>query len=293
MTVVPAMSFAEYHALDRISAGRINAFIESPAIYHARHVLPPTDPNYLGDDDTPATRRGSAHHALILEGQEAYEKRFRVWRGGMTKKGAPTMSRNSSDYEKFQSDCAADGVTEISIGDHEAAQNMAAAIWGHEDARALLHESDGVNEATMLFDLLGQPCKARADRIIAAADVIVDLKSTMHMTLADVQRAAVSNGYHRISEWYRRGYLETHGRPLRDYLFVSARAARPWLVWAWRFDAEAEAVARIEVDYALREIIGRTQTGDWLPDECRGIKDLGIKPWQLTETAKAEMEQRA
>ena len=34
MTVVPAMPFAEYHALDRLSAGRINALMESPAIYH-------------------------------------------------------------------------------------------------------------------------------------------------------------------------------------------------------------------------------------------------------------------
>lgn len=290
MTVDASMSFADYHALDRLSAGRINAFVESPAIYHARHVLPPTDPNYLGDDDTAATRRGSAHHALILEGQEAYEQRHRVWRGGKTVKGLPTMSRNSKDYETFQQDCAADGVSEISIGDHEAAQNMAAAIWAHDDARALLHESAGANEVTMLFDLLGQPCKARADRIITAADVIIDLKSTMHMTLADVEKAAASNGYHRIAEWYRRGYLETHGRPLRDYLFVSARAARPWLVWVWRFDVEAETVARIEVDYALREIIGRTVTGDWLPDECRTIQKVGIKPWQVTAQARAEME---
>lgn len=292
------MNLAEYHALDAIGNGRISDFIRGPDIYNGRYNLAPTDPGYIPDTDSPMSRMGSAFHALVLEGMEAYESRYAIWRGGFckaAKKGEepkPTMSTNSDAYRDFEAAATLVGQAVLSKGDHETIQECAAALYEHEDARELL-QAAGNTEVTVLFEQLGMPCKARFDKRIDTAHIGLDLKLTELPDLDAFQKHAVKAGLHRQAEWYRRAYFADTGHPLRDFLFVVQRASRPRRTWVWRCDAELEAVARIEIDLALRDILGRKQTNDWTPDECRHVHTLGIKPWQISPQVAAEMERRA
>jgi hypothetical protein len=298
-----SMSLAEYHALDAIGNGRISDFIESPALYFGRYCVPKDDPRYIPDDKgNGATLLGSMAHCLVLEGNEEMEHRFRPWRGGMTKAkflkdgvtyakgGEPrhTMSKSIEDYDTFKRDCEIDGVTPCDLDDLDLVEVIATALYEHEDARALLHgDEPATNEETLEFEQLGMKCKARPDRRIhAPADVLIDLKSTGAMNLDEVQRWALKCGYHRQARWYSRAHEQVFGRTPRDFVFITVRTSRPYLVWCWRLTSAMEDLADHEIDKALAEILGRRESGDWLPDECRRIQYLPeLKPWQMVQHA--------
>lgn len=292
------MNLAEYHAIDALSNGRISDFIAGPDIFNGRYNLAPTDPNHIPDTDSAMSRMGSAFHALVLEGMQAYEERYAIWRGAFVKakpkKGEepkPTMATNSDAYREFAAAATLVGQTVLSKGDHEATQEAAAALYEHEDARDFLHALTRT-EVSILFEQLGMPAKARLDGVIDTADIAIDLKLTELPNLDAFQVHAVKHGLHRQAEWYRRAYLADSGRSLRDFVFIVQRSSRPWRTWVWRCDAELEAVAKIEIDLALAEILGRRQTNDWTPDECRRVQTLGVKPWQVSPRVRAEMERR-
>jgi hypothetical protein len=299
-----SMSLAEYHALDAIGNGRISDFIASPALYFGKYMVPKDDPRFIRDEQTGVTRIGSMLHCLVLEGAEELERRYRPWRGGLTKgrvlkdgsiaEGSrkPTRSKNSEAYEEFLADCQADRIEPCELQDLDHCETIATALYEHEDARELfLGDAPATNEETLEFEQLGMKCKARPDRRIHKPAVLVDLKSTGAMNLDEVQRYAIKCGYHRQAVWYSRAHEAVFGEAPRDFIFTTVRTSAPFLVWCWRITAAMEELANVEIDQALVGILGHRESGDWMPDECRRIQELPeLKPWQMTRQARDEIQ---
>ncbi len=308
------MSLAEYHALDAIGNGRISDFIAGSDIYFARYLCAKDDPRYMPPDEgRRPSRIGSMIHASVLEGHEEMLKRYRPWRGGLTKgrvlksgevkDQAKTMSKTSEAYSAFVEECRADGVTACDANDLDVCEIVATALYGNEDARYLLGlgasddgqpTSEGTNEVTLLFEQLGMPCKARPDRVIPSSDALPDLKTTGLMDLDAIRKFAISHGYHRQAAWYRRAYFANYGRACKLSPFITVRTEKPYRVWVWTFDVEAEAVADVELDMALADILGRLQTNDWTPEECRAPQwdCVGIRPYEIRKAVAEEIKER-
>lgn len=299
------MSLAEYHALNAIGSGRLTDFIASPALYFGRYEVDKDDPRHIAPDQSGKTRIGSMLHCLVLEGAEELERRYRPWRGGLTKgrvkkdgtiaEGSQkrTTNKNSEAYDEFLADCRADGIEPCDTQDIDHCEAIAAALYESDAGRLYLHQLGGKNEQTLLWNELGMACKARPDRIVDPPHrILLDLKSTGAMSLDEIQRIAIAKGYHRQAAWYSRGYLANFGEAPRHFVFLAVRTSKPYLVFSWEFSAEVEAVANAEIDMALAEILGRRMTGDWLPDECRRVMTMGIKPYQIAPKVADELRRR-
>jgi hypothetical protein len=287
----------DYHAMPALSHGRLEDLIRDPTLFHGRHIarmIPPWE----GSDDTEI---GAALHKLVLEGADAYDRDIAIWRGGLVegkKKGDPphhSMRRGTKAHELFLESNSRRTI--ISEPDNDAIEKLAAALHDDPDSRALLFDAEGPTEHTMTWSIpLGDgteiPCKARTDKTIIASDVIVDLKSTRCATLTEHRRQAIQLGYHRKADWYKRGHLATTGRLARAFLFVSIRTVFTPVVWVWSFDREAEAVAEIEIDLALDDYRTRVLSGDWTQVEQHDVRVLGIRPYEIPDHVREEMERR-
>ena len=291
------MNETDYHALPALSHGRIEDLIKDPTLFHGRHIAH-TIPPWEGSDETEI---GSALHKLVLEGPEAYERDVAIWRGGMVdgaKKGEEphhSMRRGTKAHKAFEE--ANRGKTIISEPDNDAIERYATALHDDPDSRALLFDAEGPTEHTLTWSIavsagIEIPCKCRLDKLCTDADVIVDLKTTQCATLDEHRRQAIKLGYHRKADWYKRGYLASTGRLARAFLFVSIRTVYTPVVWVWHFDGEVEAVAEIEIDLAIADYTTRMLSGDWSQVEQHNVRMLGIKPYEIPEYVREEMERR-
>lgn len=282
----------DYHAIRALSASSLESYFEGgPALYFGRHLADKSDERWCPPRESDGFALGTALDKLVLTGQESYDESIAIWRGGKTKKGEDSVRRNTLDYKAFEADVRADGRTIISEADNDCVESMAKALHANDTARSLLFERDGSAQHKLEWNLPdGRPAKALLDRLVRP--VIVDLKTTACVTLEHVVRQAYSFGYHRKAEWYRRGYFANYGEQPRDFLFISVRSSKPYLVWVWHVDPLGEEVAQIEIDQALADIARRTESGDWEPEESKGVVFAQMPHFMISPKVKAEIERR-
>jgi hypothetical protein len=289
----------DYHALPSLSHGKLEDLIADPTLFHGRHIAR-TIPPWEGSDET---ELGAALHKLVLEGSEEYARSVAVWCGGLVegkRKNDPphhSMRRGTNAYKAWEAEQSAHGrSTIVDVDAHGQVLALEMELMGDPDSRALL-TAEGPTEHTLTWSVpLGDgteiPCKARLDKLWTDADVIVDLKTTRCATLEEHRKQAIKLGYHRKADWYRRGYLASTGRLARAFLFVSIRTVHTPVVWVWQFDGEVEAVAEIQIDMALDDYRTRTLAGDWTQIEQHNVRTLGIRPYEIPESVREEMERR-
>lgn len=284
---------AEYHAIKALSHSALESYFEGgPSLYFGRHLAEQTDPRWCPPLESTGFALGTALDKLVLTGQESYDASIAIWRGGKKARGdETTMRRNSIAYKEFEDDARHEGRTIISEPDHHTVQAMAGALYENRTARQLLFDRDGFAQHKFEWDLAdGRRAKALLDRLVRP--VIVDLKTTQCVTFEQVVRQAYSLGYHRKADWYRRGYFANFGETPKDFLFVSVRSCRPYLVWVWRIDPLGEQVAQIEIDMCLADLAARDGSGDWEPAESKGVVFAEVPHYLISSKVKAEIERR-
>lgn len=278
MSEAVTMSLDEYLAIRALSSGAITDYLTGATdVWHRRYELGIRDDERSSEGDV-----GTCVHSLLLEDVDLRA----VWRGGRTKEGKPTTSKNSEDYKVFVKQHP--DLIVLDQDDNEIVDGMCEAVLAHRDAAELLAAA-GASEFTMTWDELGMPAKARADRRLDAG-IIVELKTTFADNFAAVVKQAHDTGYQHRYEWYRRGYLGTHGEHAREFVFVSVSKTPPHPVWVWRWDEFARDVARREVDHALAGILGRRATDDWQQDESKAIVEATIPIYRVHPAIRAQME---
>lgn len=272
------MTLDEYLAIRALSSGAITEYLTGATdVWHRHYEMGIRDDERSNEGDI-----GTCAHSLLLEGIDVRA----VWRGGRTKDGKPTTSKNSDDYKQFVKQHA--DMVVLDAEDDAVVEGMCEAVLAHDDASTLL-AAPGQSEDTMLWEELGMPAKARADRRLDAG-VIVELKTTFADNFADVVKQAYSSGYHHRDEWYRRAYMGTRGEQPREFVFISVSKTPPHPVWVWRWDEFSRDIARREVDYALTQILGRRATGDWRQDESRMMVEATIPIFRVHPAIRAQME---
>lgn len=290
------MTEDEYHGRPGLSASRLEDLIQSPSLFHGRYITG----EIKRREDTDETRLGSAAHLLVLEGQERFDSRIAVWRGGPVKGGKKgeeprrSMSKNTESYREWSEENK--GRIILDQNDIDTVEQMATALHANGQARELLFERPGKTEHTLTWTIpliSGEseiPCKARLDKLCDDG-WIVDLKTTGAMTDEAIRKQAVSLGYHRKAEWYKRGYFATHATNSGPFLFVYVRTSPPFDVWVKFFDADAEAIAAIEIDLALDDYRARTISGDWAQARSRQAWPMSIKPYEYSDEVASRLQE--
>ena len=216
----PKLTNSFYHNSPGVSSSTIRKFMDSQV-----HAL------YEEIEDTPALRFGTAAHALIVEGQEAFDKDIAVI------VGSPYTSANKSlkaDYEQR-------GYTVINNQQKEDIFAMEEALIPEASKYLNPNELDYPSifespyESSFYWYEGETLCKLRSDVIRHPIGqpysekniIIVDYKTTMDCSPKGFTSSVRKYGYDLQASWYKRGY-EKAGFKVEGFYFVAQEKKKPY-----------------------------------------------------------------
>lgn len=255
--LIPDMPFAEYLALDRLSASGAKSLLKAPAIFKHQQDHP--------FEPTAAMQLGTLVHAMVLEDDVA---RFEIIEGGYGK-------------GKREAEVRERGLIPVTEDTWTTAEAMKWAVWKHPLASGLL--SLGEPEQTVLWEQEGVPMKARIDWL--RNDVIVDLKTTTSANPSDFRRSVATFGYHVQQAIYAEAVRELTGNDLPFY-FIAVESRAPYLVSVVQLDDMAAERGRELAHRAIELWADGKRTGEWpgYPE----LTTVSLPQWALWDDGEDE-----
>lgn len=258
----------KYHAdHTAISHSMLEVFRGSRPRYHGLfvgHSLEPAQPSR-------AMEIGSCLHALALENRAAYAV-------------APECDRRTKAgklaWDAFQATC--DGKMIVSGVEEKRLVDMAEALQENPMGRMLL-ETRGVIETPIYWDDLetGLSCKAKPDKLIDSAGIVVDLKTCLDVSPEAFSRAVANYGYHRQAAWYLEGIRRLH-KISAQFLFLCVGKEPPHEVATYELSQDALSQGTQENRELLEELKECHQSGYWGGRWEKEIFILNLPRWAQT-----------
>jgi len=212
----------DYHAGVGISSSYIRRFGESQlhAIEHKQ-------------ESTPTLKFGTAAHALIVEGREAFDKEVRVMQG----------SPYTKAYKEEKAEHEEQGFIVLKQADLEVIEGMKANMV--YEGNAYLNAKGKLAEASVYWyedDIL---CKCRPDMMCPPLDqpnsdnkmVVVDYKTTISCEPYAFNKSVKKYGYDMQAAWYRRG-IQMAGYDVDEFVFIAQEKVHPYASKVFRITKE-------------------------------------------------------
>jgi exodeoxyribonuclease VIII len=212
----------DYHAGVGISSSYIRRFGQSQlhAIEHKQ-------------ESSPNLKFGTASHALIVEGQEAFDKEVRVLTGSPYTKA---YKEEKAEYEE-------QGFIVLKESEVETIQSMKDNMV--YEGNAYLDAKGKIAEASVYWyedDIL---CKCRPDMMCPPLKepnsdnkiVIVDYKTTISCEPFAFNKSVKKYGYDMQAAWYRRG-IQMAGYDVEDFVFIAQEKVHPYASKVFRITKE-------------------------------------------------------
>ena len=212
----------DYHAGVGISSSYIRRFGQSQlhAIEHKQ-------------ESSPNLKFGTASHALIVEGQEAFDKEVRVLTGSPYTKA---YKEEKAEYEE-------QGFIVLKESEVETIQSMKDNMV--YEGNAYLDAKGKIAEASVYWyedDIL---CKCRPDMMCPPLKepnsdnkiVIVDYKTTISCEPFAFNKSVKKYGYDMQAAWYRRG-IQMAGYDVDDFVFIAQEKVHPYASKVFRITKE-------------------------------------------------------
>jgi len=261
---------SQYLAIDAVSASLLHV-VASQTPLHAREYM--TQPR----EDTSALMVGEASHYAILE-PSLFPDRYHV---------PPECDRRTKEGKAIWADFLAslppEGVA-LKADEYNRAKAMALAVHRHAEAERFL-VGPGMNEATVLFERDGVPCKARPDRVTTADEWtwIVDVKTCRSASPHGFAKAVAEYGYHLKAAWYLDA-LNAIAPMERRFLFVAVENTPPHAVALYELTDEAIGQGREDCGSALATYRECKESGVW-PGFPTEVSYLDLPRWAQRVTA--------
>jgi hypothetical protein len=237
------LSAEEYHKVEAVGSSALRDMLISPLDCWARHVNPYREP----DEESPATLRGEAFHAILLEGPAALQQRFYpalnrddypqvLWSGDQLSAecGMRMLARGGTLMDRAER-LLADGFARDRLGpmvaqDYERANATKTEIPAQDWERIILaHEvmeqaciaqsfRGGAPEVSIFWndEKTGLLCKARIDYLKSAS--FLDLKSFANKAGKDVETAVAHTFIYQRHHVQARHYCEAIEAAKRHHL---------------------------------------------------------------------------
>ena len=259
--IYPNISHREYHAIEAINNSYLSRLNRCPKA--AR----------IAQEETPAMIFGSAFHSLLLEGQEAFGKRFAV---------APKIDKRTKQGNKDWALFAEQNVGKsiITKDDYDKMCEMASAIGFHPFAAKVLCEGRSEMSVFWVDKGTGLYCKCRPDRIPDGDHgVIVDVKTTTSAKKHDFTNTVARYGYHRQAAIYIDGLNAVSNTTVDAIIFVAVEKDPPYMVGCF-------ALSDIDIDVGrvrYRELIEKEkefrEKDFWPHYEDSGLIEMNLPNW--------------
>jgi exodeoxyribonuclease VIII len=212
----------DYHAGVGISSSYIRRFGQSQlhAIEHKQ-------------ESTPNLKFGTAAHALIVEGQEAFDKEVRVLTGSPYTKA---YKEEKAEYEE-------QGFIVLKEDDVNLIQSMKDNMV--YEGNAYLNAKGKVAEASIYWYEEDVLCKCRPDMLCPPLKepnsdnkiVIIDYKTTISCEPFAFNKSVKKYGYDMQAAWYRRG-IQMAGYDVEDFVFIAQEKVHPYASKVFRITEE-------------------------------------------------------
>jgi len=212
----------DYHAGVGISSSYIRRFGQSQlhAIEHKQ-------------ESSPNLKFGTAAHALIVEGQEAFDKEVRVLTGSPYTKA---YKEEKAEYEE-------QGFIVLKEDDVNLIQSMKDSMV--YEGNAYLNAKGKVAEASIYWYEEDVLCKCRPDMLCPPLKepnsdnkiVIIDYKTTISCEPFSFNKSVKKYGYDMQAAWYRRGLLMA-GYDVEDFVFIAQEKVHPYASKVFRITKE-------------------------------------------------------
>ncbi len=254
-----------YHGWDALNQSSIKDILASPADYHHRQQQPrvQSDPMALGE----------AVHTLILE--PARESEILV---------CETKTRRGKAFEALRDDNP--GACIVTLAQMDTARRMRDAVMADSGAVAML---EGDREMSMVWDMDGVRCKARADVVRDRA--VVDLKTARDVSPATFQRDAFRKWLYNVqAAWYRIAKIEAMGGPTPGFFLVCVQSVAPHHVKLYDIGERAMQVGEALCRRALKTYRGCTAAGRW-PGFDSSLQLLDMNDWLAEEQTRQADEE--
>ena len=244
---------------------------ECPAYAHA---FWRGNPDRLRSEPTPAMALGTAAHAYILEGADAFHERFSVKPEGL----------NFSTREGKAWRDAQEGRSIISFDQHMQILAMRDALMAQPDARRLL-EANGKAEVTMVAkdEETGLTLLCRPDLYISRAGLAVNLKTTANPAPSAWRRTCANLRYDLGDAMFRL-VASTLGIQRPSHAFMVVGSQPPHLGYVAALSAEAASAADQQLRQILRRFAKSVASNDW-PGYTVGVLEIGLPSWAANEIA--------
>lgn len=260
--LLPALTFAEYAALDALNWSLLKELRASPLHLKHRRENPRPEADPL--------RLGRAGHSATFE-PETFGELYAVW-DEVTEAGDKTAPRRGRKWDAFQAWHA--GKTILTVDQRDLALAIGAAVRENPIAAAYLR--DGAPEQSLVWtdERTGVRCKCRVDWLTT---IIGELKTTRTADPWLFGAIAARLGYHGQQAWYQRGVKAVLGVELPAVMFV-VESAPPHDVIVYRLDEDALVAGHQEVDHLLGIYAECERTGKW-PGRFSTEQALRLPQW--------------
>lgn len=260
-----------YLALPLLSASALEVFRRSPEHYRKRDAKPATK----------ALRLGTAAHLALLE-PLLFEATYIRGVPGDGRTKAIRQAREDLAHRFPEAEI-------LNPEDFDAAIAIRDAIQAHPRARTLF-EGHGEFEVTGIFEDpdTGILCKFRPDRLVARAQMVIDLKTAADASERAFVRSAVTLGYHRKLAFYRRG-LRALDWTCTASAICAVESAPPHVVACYLMDEDQLLRAEADVARSL-EHFRYCSTSDTWPGYGDEFRTLTFPDYAFDAPALEDME---
>lgn len=272
----PEMSNEEYHQKQPgISSSMLKTMKKSPAHFWARHLDPERS-----RDESPILIFGRAAHALVLEGQEAFNKEFVL---------APNRAKRSNADKEFWAEFTEVNKDKdiIKVADYELIKKMADKMNQHPAAKPILEDESAVAEYSGFWvdEDTGLLCKFRPDWWIQRGhSAIIDYKTTVDASPDGFSRQIHNYGYGHSAAWYLEGLLNTTGEKCDNFVFLAQEKTpeQGFAVAVYVLDEEVIELCRNVNKILLRRIADALHKNEWHGYNNDEITQISLPPWGMT-----------
>lgn len=310
MIVKPRMRFGKvvgepndvYHADEAVSRSKLDAFARQPLYYYRKYV----EKSLKEDFGSASLRVGSASHALVLEGQDAYDRDFIVLPEDAPRRPTPMQinAKNPSPETvkavQWWSDFNARAAGKVPLTAEEDTQSYRVLRSVREHPTAATLFASGQPEISWRVQLPQYAIQCRSDwfnqfdgcDLTNGEPYVVDFKTVASLDadeFGNFERGFFSLGYYRQGPFYNAVISEVLGFPIKHFFFVVTEKKEPFETRVFRPTERAMSLGWTEVKADLNRLAECYSTGVW-PGSPAEILSIDVPDWYVRKAAALTQE---